>query len=120
MASAASSPPNSASIAKPAPAQSTMSIAAGGVDVPAAQVSSRCHPISRPSQISFPMEGNPAYPATAAHPQMTPVLAPPSPTLSNDAERYVRFVFTHKDRDAAPRAYAELQDVWQRPLCALS
>jgi hypothetical protein len=51
----------------------------------------------------------PGVSATAAQPPVTGVLAPPSPTLSNDAERFVPVVFTHKDRGTAQRAFAELQ-----------
>jgi hypothetical protein len=51
----------------------------------------------------------PGISATAAQPPVTPVLAPPSPTLSNDAERFVPVVFTHKDKGTAQRAFAELQ-----------
>jgi len=47
--------------------------------------------------------------ATTAQPPVTAVLAPPSPTLSNDAERFVPVVFTHKNKGTAQRAFAELQ-----------
>jgi len=114
MASAASSPPPNASTAKPAPAQSTMSIAAGvasDMDVPAARLSMSdplpSHPPAVPGDA--PDGRQLGVPTTAALPPATPVLAPPSPTLSNDAERFVPVVFTHKDRKAALRAFAELR-----------
>jgi hypothetical protein len=46
---------------------------------------------------------------TVAQPPVGPVLAPPSPTLSNGAEKFVPVVFTHKDKGAALRTFAELQ-----------
>ena len=51
----------------------------------------------------------PGVSATAAQPPVTPVVAPPSPTMSNEAVRFVPVVFTHKDRGTAQRAFAELQ-----------
>jgi len=108
MVSAASSPPPNASTAKPAPAQSTMSLAAGvssDMDVPSDPL-----PSNPPAVPGIVPDGRPpGVSATAAQPPATPVLAPPSPTLSNDAERFVPVVFTHKDREVALRAFAELQ-----------
>jgi len=114
MVSAASSPPPNASTAKPAPAQSTMSLAAGvtsDMDVPTVRLSvSDPLPSNPPAVPGIVPDGRPpGVSATAAQPPATPVLAPPSPTLSNDAERFVPVVFTHKDREVALRAFAELQ-----------
>ena len=68
-------------------------------------------PLSHPPAVPgiLPDGRQPGVSATAAQPPVTPVLAPPSPTLSNDAGRFVPVVFTHKDRGTAQRAFAELQ-----------
>jgi len=68
-------------------------------------------PLSHPPAVPgiLPDGRQPGESATAAQPPVTPVLAPPSPTLSNDAERFVPVVFTHKDKGTALRAFAELQ-----------
>jgi len=63
-----------------------------------------------PAVPGIPPNGRqPGVSATAAQPTVTPVLAPTSPTLSNDAERFVPVVFTHKDKGTALRTFAELQ-----------
>jgi len=80
-------------------------------DVPAQRIP-RSDPLpSHPPGVPgiLPDGRQPGISATAAQPPVTPVLAPPSPTLSNDAKRFVPVVFTHKDRGTALRAFAELQ-----------
>jgi hypothetical protein len=116
MASVASSPPKNASTPMPAPAQPTMSmsIAAGvasNMDIPAAGLSMSdplpSHPPAVPGSVADGLQAGVS--ATATRPAATPVLARPSPTLSNDAERFVPVVFTHKDRGTVLRAFARLQ-----------
>ena len=82
-----------------------MTAAGAGPDVSVARL-----PNSDPLPPGIPPNGRqPGVSATAVQPTVTPVLAPPSPTLSNDAERFVPVVFTHKDKVTALRAFAELQ-----------
>jgi hypothetical protein len=87
-------PRTNASTPTPAAPLSTMSIAAG---------------VAPAVPVILPDGREPGISATAAQPPVTPVLAPPSPTLSNDAEKFVSVVFTHKDKGTALRAFAELQ-----------
>jgi len=114
MTSAASSPPPNTSTAKPAAPLSMMSIAVGvapNMDVSAARLSrSEPLPSHHPAAPGvLPEEELPGASATTAQPPVTPALAPPSSALSDSAERFVPVVFTHKDREAALRAFAELQ-----------
>jgi hypothetical protein len=109
MSSAASSAPTGAATPKPTAPPSAMSNAAGitpKVAVPPAGLRR-----SDPSAVAgiLPDGRQPGISTTAAQPPLTPVLAPPSPTSSNDAEKFVPVVFTHKDKGTALRTFAELQ-----------
>lgn len=116
-ASLASPASTNASTPKPAITLSTMSIPTGiapNEDVPMAGLPWGDPLAPRaPAQPGIAPDGRqPDVSATAAQPtepSVTRVLARRSPTLSNDAERFVPVVFTHKDRGAALRALAELQ-----------
>jgi hypothetical protein len=118
IASAASSPPTNASKPKAAAPLSTTSIAATtpNVDVPVARLPrSDPLPSHSPAVPSIPPDRRqPGVSATAAQAPVTPNLAPPSPTYSNDAETFVPVVFTHKDRGTAQRTFAELQRRYPR------
>ena len=102
-------PQTNASTPTPAAPLSTISIAAGVApkDVPAARLSTSGPLPSVPGKL--PDGRLPGVSPTATQPPVAPVLAPPSPTLSNDAERFVPVVFTHKDKGTAQRAFAALQ-----------
>jgi hypothetical protein len=108
MTSAPSSQPTNTSTSKPAAPLSTMSIAVGvEPNMESAARLSRSGPLPAPGVL--PEEEPPGASATTAQPPVTPVLAPPSSALSDSGERFVPVVFTHKDKEAALRAFAELQ-----------
>ena len=108
MNSPASSPPTNASTSMPAAPLPTKTIAVSPyVSGPVARLSNND---SLPAVPGILPDGRqPGVSATAAQPPVTPVVAPPSPTMSNEAVRFVPVVFTHKDRGTAQRAFAELQ-----------
>ena len=100
-----------ASTPKRAAPLSTMSIADLNSDVAAAPLPRTDSLPSQPPTVPaiLPDGRQTSLSATAAQTPVTPLSAPPSPILRNDADTYVPVVFTHKDRGTALRAFAELQ-----------